>query len=241
LRGGDPARAGQYVAVSAHLDHLGIGPAVNGDTIYNGADDDASGVAAMLEIARAASVRRPARSLLLMAVTGEEKGLQGSDYFVAHPTVPLADIVADVNVDGAETWHEPHDVVALGAEHSTIEAQVAAVAAAIGWKVSPDPLPERVYFIRSDQYSFVQRGVPSVFPTVGLQDAQGAVDNNRAVEDAISQKRYHMPADEWDPKRNWEWVAAETRMFYLLTWAIADAPRPPAWKPGDVFERMFHR
>src|SRR6185436_12054269 len=129
LRGADKLRAREYVAVTAHIDHLGIGPPRNGDSIYNGADDDASGVTAMLEIARAASLRRPARSLLFLGVTGEEVGLQGSDYFAAHPTVPRADLVADVNLDGAEAWHEPHDVVALGAEHSSLATQVRAVAA----------------------------------------------------------------------------------------------------------------
>ena len=240
LRGSDPARAGEYVAITAHLDGLGIGPAINGDNIYNGADDDGEGIAEMLEIARAASRHPPPRSLLFLAVTGEESGLQGSDFFARHPTVPIGDIVADVNVDhGAGPVHEPHDIVAFGAEHSSLAAPVKAVLATIGWKQSPDPNPERVYFIRSDQYSFVKRGVPSVMPMIGYLDGKGDPKKNQVAEDAYGLSRYHQPTDEWDSKRNWEWAAQETRAYYMLVAAIADEPQRPRWNKGDIFETMF--
>jgi hypothetical protein len=162
LRGQE--RAGEHVAITAHLDHLGIGPPINGDAIYNGAVDNASGVSAALEVARAfaALPKRPPRSILVVGVTGEEKGLQGSEYYSLHPTVPIDSIVANVNLDAAWTMFEPFDMVVLGSEHSTLERAVQASLSAMGLKQSPDPEPEQVFFIRSDQYNFVRRGIPAM-------------------------------------------------------------------------------
>jgi hypothetical protein len=239
LRGGE--RPSECVAVTAHLDHLGIGPAINGDSIYNGAGDDAAGVAGVLEVARAfASLpQRPLRSILILAVTGEEKGLLGSDYFARHPTVPIQSIVADVNLDGPSGAWEPHDLVALGAEHSTLDAAVRAATRAQHLKISPDPEPEQVFFIRSDQYSFVKQGVPSVFPNVGWQDAAGKIEKNKAYDHWWTQNRYHQPSDEWDPKLNYENMAKEVRADFLIVLAIALDPERPRWNRGDVFEKLF--
>jgi hypothetical protein len=239
LRGSSRAR--ENVVVSAHLDHLGIGPAMNGDTIYNGAVDNASGTSAMLEVARAftALPQRPPRSIVALAVTGEEKGLQGSEYFSHHPTVPIESIVADVNLDGVQWQFEPFDLVALGAEHSTLDNDVRAALSAMNMKESPDHAPEQVFFIRSDQYNFVKRGIPSVFPNAGWQDANGNLQERKAYDDWWTKNRYHQPSDEWDPKANYENMAKETRADFLIALAIALDPDKPAWNPGDVFGKMF--
>src|SRR5262249_10747634 len=218
LRGAE--RPDEYVAISAHLDHLGIGPAIDGDTIYNGAVDNASGVSAIIEIARAftALPRRPRRSILVLGFTAEEKYLQGSEYFTRHPTVPLADVVADVNLDSmAGLFREPRDIVPIGAEHSTLMAAARAAAKAQSLKISPDPRPNEVLFIRADQYRFVRAGIPSVFPRVGWQDAQGSIEKGKAYDEWWTKNRYHKPTDEWDPKADYESMAKEVRADFLLT------------------------
>ena len=234
-------RSSEHVLLTAHLDHLGIGPPINGDAIYNGAADDASGVAGVLEVARAFALlpKRPPRSILIVVVTAEEKGLQGSDYFARHPTVPIHSIVADVNLDGPGGFWEPHDLVPLGAEHSTLDAAVKAAARIQHLTISPDPEPEQVFFIRSDQYSFVKQGVPSVFPNVGFQDAAGHTEKNRAFDDWWTQNRYHQPSDEWDPKLDYENMAKEVRTDFLIALAVAMDPERPRWNRGDVFEKLF--
>lgn len=242
LRGGD--RAGEYVAVSAHLDHLGIGQPIDGDSIYNGAVDNASGVSAAIEVARAfaALPRRPARSILVLGFTAEEKYLQGSDYFARHPTVPPGSIVADVNLDSMKGLHrEPHDIVPIGAEHSTLSEAVRAAAKAQGLKISPDPQPEQVFFIRADQYRFVQQGIPAVFPRVGWQDARGSVEKAKAYDEWWTKNRYHKPSDEWDPAMDFESMAKEARTNFLIALAIALDPSVPRWNDGDVFGKLFPR
>jgi hypothetical protein len=242
LRGEE--RGGEYVVVSAHLDHLGIGPPLDGDTIYNGAADDASGVSAIIEIARAfaALPRRPPRSILVLGFTGEEKYLQGSEYFTGHPTVPLESIVADVNLDTMKGLRrEPHDLVPIGAEHSTLMAAVRAAAAARGLRISPDPQPDEVFFIRADQYKFVRQGIPALFLRVGWQDAHGDIEKGKAYDEWWTKNRYHKPTDEWDPKADYESMAKEVRADFLIALAIALDPQRPRWNDGDVFSKLFAR
>ena len=238
LRGSDPKLAAELVIYSAHHDHLGIGPAIDGDAIYNGALDDAIGVAGIIEIARAfvALPQRPRRSIMFLAVTAEEKGLLGSDYYAAHPTVPLANIACNINLDGLQPMWEPHDIIALGAEHSTLAAHVGAAARALGLAVGQDAEPEQVFFIRSDQYSFVKRGVVAVFPGSGYMDATGHFDANRALADRWSMQRYHRPADEWQPEFRADWAAREASFDFLLGLSVAITADRPRWNRGDVFE-----
>jgi Zn-dependent M28 family amino/carboxypeptidase len=214
---------------------------VNGDAIYNGALDDAAGLGAIIEMARAfaALPTRPARSIVFLAVTAEEKGLQGSDYFAHHPTVPAASIVANVNVDGPFGHWKPRDLVVLGGEHSSLGRSARAAADALSLNLSPDPQPEQVFFIRSDQYSFVKQGVPSIFPNVGWLDAGGGTEANRAVQDSWTKTRYHQPSDEWDPSLDYEHMAQEVRADFLIALSIAQEPDRPRWNTGDVFEKLF--
>ncbi|MGA8890950.1 MAG: M28 family peptidase [Anaeromyxobacteraceae bacterium] len=237
LRGSDPGRAKETVVVVAHVDGLGIGEPVGSDAIYNGAMDDAIGVAVLLEVARAFTALpvRPARSVLFAAVTGEEKGLVGSSFLATHPVVDPAGVVAVLNVDGAPTAFPFEDAVARGAEHSTLGKTVRQAADALGVALSPDPMPRSGAFVRSDQWSFVRQGVPSLLVTPGWKglDEQG-LERRRAW----IRERYHTPRDEWDPAWRWEDAARFARLQFLTAFLVAADPVRPAWNEGDFFERF---
>jgi Zn-dependent M28 family amino/carboxypeptidase len=241
LRGSDPRLRDEAVVYTAHLDHLGTGEPVKGDSIYNGALDNASGSAALLEIARAFATmpKAPRRSVMFLAVTGEEEGLLGSDYFAQHPTVPIERIVANVNIDGLGILYPFREMSALGAEHSTLDSTVARVARRLGVTLAPDPFPQEVFFIRSDQYSFVRRGVPSVFPFLGMRSDSG-VDAAARFKEWLA-TRYHTPQDDVDQPMDLEAGAENAQLEFLVGLDIANADARPAWKKGDFFERTFGR
>jgi hypothetical protein len=243
LRGDKGPSTAETVLMSAHLDHLGIGPAMSSDSIYNGAGDNAIGCALVLEQARAFSSLRTRlpRNVVALFVTAEEKGLVGSDYFASHPTVPLASIVANVNSDGGEWRWEAHDLIVRGMEHSTLARAAKTAAQLLGLAISPDPEPEQVFFIRSDQYSFVRRGIPAIFPSVGYKDGVGAIEKNKALHDWWTKNRYHQASDEWEFSWNPSFLAADARARFLMTLAVALDAERPRWNPGDVFEKMFGR
>ena len=242
LPGSDSDLSQEYVIYTAHVDHLGIGRPINGDSIYNGAADDASGVAAMLVIAKAfkSMPHPPARSILFLAVTGEEKGLLGSDYFAHFPTVPIHSIVADINMDGASVFYTFKDIVPLGAPDSTLEPVAQRDAAALGLKVSPDPEPDQNYFVRADQYSFVRQGVPSVFITEG-EDARDPNFNAKKFNDDWIATRYHSPSDDMNQPLDFDAAVEFMQVDFLVGYDIAQDPQRPSWKPGDFFGETFGR
>jgi len=237
LEGSDPALKNEYVVYSAHLDHLGVGEPVNGDAIYNGALDNASGSAVMLEVARAFSTMNPhpKRSILFVSVTGEEAGLLGSDYFASYPTVPKNAIVADVNMDEDQMLWPLEDIIPFGAEHSSLDGIVKQVAARLHLNLSPDPMPEEVIFIRSDQYSFVKQGIPAVYPSPGIKS-----DDPNIKPAEIMKKweatRYHQPSDDMQqPGLDFNQAVRYAQFVYLCGWLIAQDPARPAWNPHDFF------
>jgi hypothetical protein len=239
LPGSDPKLKDEFIVYSAHADHLGIAEPLNGDSIYNGAVDNASGTAAVLEIAHVFSElpKAPRRSILFLIVTGEEEGLLGSDYYAHYPTVPAAQIAANVNIDGVPLLYEFRDIVPLGAEHSSIAAVVDAVARHFQLEVSPDPLPEEVYFIRSDQYSFVRQGVPAVDVTEGFK----AVDPKINGKDALLQwerTRYHTPKDDMQQPLNFEAATKLARVDFAIGYVLAQQDQRPAWNRADFFAQM---
>ncbi len=240
LPGSDPTLKNEYVILSAHVDHVGIGDAVNGDTIYNGAVDNASGTAALLEIAKAFAEgsQCPKRSVLFLAVTGEEAGLLGSDYFAHFPTVPIKQIAANVNMDGVSILYEFKDIVALGADHSTLAEPVDDVAHHLGLEVSPDPMPEENFFIRSDQYSFVKQGVPALTISEGFKTVDPALDGKKMQVDWI-QTRYHTPQDDMQQPLNFKAARLCTEVLFAVGYEIANAPERPHWNPGDIFGQRF--
>ena len=239
LPGSDPSLKNEYVVFTAHLDHLGIGDPVKGDSIYNGAADNASGTAALLEMARAFSElpRSPRRSLLFLAVTGEEEGLLGSDYYAHRPTVPISQIVANINMDEVSFLYDFKDIVALGGEHSSLGAVAEDVAHHLGLQVSPDPMPEEVYFIRSDQYSFILQGVPALYVGEGLQTVDSKLDGKKMQLDWESQ-RYHLPSDDMNQPLDFNATVKCTRVDLAVGYEIAQQTERPHWNPGDFFEKF---
>lgn len=240
LPGSDPDLADEYVVLTAHLDHIGVGPEVDGDTIYNGAYDNATGIAIMLEVARAMaeSEHRPARSILFLAVGGEEQGMMGSEYFAENPTVSAENMIANVNLDMPLFIYPPADVVAFGAEHSDLEGVVERAAERTGFVLSPDPMPEEVIFVRSDQYPFVRKGVPAVYLIPGFTSADPEIDGNKRYIEFL-RSTYHKPSDEVGLPFDDESVVRFTLLNYLVASEIANAPDRPRWQPGDFFGDKF--
>jgi len=240
LRGSDPALAGEYVVYTAHLDHLGVGAAVEGDDVYNGAYDNALGIAMLLETAHAfaAMKPRPRRSILFVAVGGEERGLLGSDYFARHPTVPVRRMVASINLDMPLTLFPLADVVAFGGEHSTLGASVEAAARAEGLKLAPDPSPDEVVFIRSDQYSFVRQGIPSIFLTPGSASADPVVDGAATIQE-FRRAHYHKPSDDLSRPVDWGSAEAFARVNVRIGAIVAQADEAPRWHAGNFFGERF--
>ena len=233
LQGSDPRLASQYVAISAHLDHLGIGAPINGDRIYNGAMDDASGVATVLDIAhRLTTGPRPRRSILFVIVTAEEKGLLGSHYFAMRPTVPKGSIVADLNFDMPLPLWPLTSVIAQGEAESTLGATASAVAAERGLALVPDPLPERNSFIRTDQFSFVREGIPALAFKFGF-----ARDTPQfQIEHDWRATRYHAPSDDiLQPGVLKEEAVRLDAFVAALALKVADEEAAPTWLPTSVF------
>ncbi|HEY2094197.1 MAG TPA: M28 family peptidase [Thermoanaerobaculia bacterium] len=227
----------EYVVYTAHLDHLGIAPSGD-DRIYNGALDNASGDAALIEIARAfaALPQRPARSIAFVAVTGEEKGELGSNYFAVHP--PFSQVVADINMDMFTMLFPVGDVIALGADHSTLGDFVADATKRAGFTVSPDPLPEEVRFIRSDQYSFVKHGIPAITFKAGSKSLDPAIDGDKLTREWL-RNVYHTVHDNPDQKLDYASGARWADLNFYVGLAAANAPDVPHWKSGDFFGEIF--
>jgi Peptidase family M28 len=240
LRGSDPELSREYVVFSAHTDHMGIGRPVNGDRIYHGAVDDASGTSALIEMARAfAQLRKPpSRSILFLATTAEEKGLLGAHYFAHYPTVPARSIVADLNMDGASVFYTFKDVI--GDEHSSLGDTIGRVAARLRLEVSPDPMPEQLGFVRADHYAFVRQGIPAVTISEGLQAKDPSVDGRKFVENWI-EKRYHAPSDDMNQPLNFDAAVEYMQIVFLVGYDVAQQRQKPAWKAGDFFGQLFGR
>ncbi len=239
LEGSDPALAKTSVLLTAHLDGVGIGEEVNGDRINNGAYDNATGSAILLEVARAlgARPRAPKRSVLVVFVTAEEKGLLGSDYFARHPVKAAGQMVADVNLDMPVFMTPSNDLVAFGSENSTLDAVVKRAAQAEGYVAAPDPMPEENIFVRSDQYSFVKQGVPSVYLMPGFTPIDPKSTTPRFEE--FRKQHYHKPSDDLSLPMDLDALARFTRVNYRVIAAIANDPVAPTWKPGNFFGKTF--
>jgi hypothetical protein len=234
LPGSDPKLAGEYVLLMAHLDHLGIKPEGEGDRIYNGAMDNAAGIATMLEVARAmaASPDRPKRSILFAAVTAEEDGLLGAQYLARHP-LPGGTVAAVVNLDMPVLLYDFTDVVAFGAEHSTMGEAVARAGRAMGVTLSEDPLPEEGLFTRSDHYRFVQEGVPSVFLMTGF------ANGGREKFTNFLATHYHKVSDDLGLPIDWRAGAKFARINYEIAREIADSPEAPRWYADSFFGKAL--
>lgn len=239
IPGNDPVDGKEVVVLSAHLDHIGVTKPVSGrddgDAINNGALDNAIGIASLIEEAKRfkASGVAPRRTILFLAVTGEEKGLVGSDYFTNHPTMPLSSIVADVNLDMPILTYRFEDMVVFGAERSTLGPIVRKAVAAIGVTLSPDPMPDEGIFVRSDHFRFVQKGIPSVFLWPG-QKGPG-----KAAVGYFMANNYHKPSDDLSQPILWDQGIRFVDANYRIAREIADGPARPVWNAGDYFGTLY--
>jgi hypothetical protein len=236
IPGSDKVLKNEYVVHSAHLDHVGVGRVVNGDSIYNGAHDNASGVAALLEIARIykAPGVKPKRSILIAMVTAEEMGLLGSFYFADNPTVPKASIVANVNTDMPTVIAPLLSVVPLGAEHSSLMNNVAFAVSHLGLEIQQDPEPSENRFVRSDQYSFVLNGIPALHIKYGNKSNIPGFN----LVDFVKQwraKYYHQSADGIDGIFNFTAAKIYVQLNFLISYSIAQTTARPEWNKGDLF------
>ena len=237
VRGSDPRLANEYVVLMGHLDHLGVkadaGPGE--DRIYNGALDNAAGVATLIEAARSfvTSGKPPRRSVLFIANTGEERDLLGADYFAANPTVPKQQILGVVDLDMPLLLYDFSDVVAFGADHSTVARAVADAGRSMGIAVSPDPMPEQALFVRSDHYRFVLQGIPGILLMTGY------ANGGKKVWDDFWRRIYHKPNDDLSLPINWRAGARYSELNYRIARALADADQRPLWYAGDYFADRF--
>ncbi|MGH7521831.1 MAG: M28 family peptidase [Gemmatimonadales bacterium] len=238
LPGRDPRRAAQAVLITSHWDHKGIGPAIRGDSIYNGAEDNASGVAAMLGVAKTLiQLPRPARSIVFLATTAEESGLLGSEAYVQGPLLPLAQTAAVLNLDVTNVRGATRTIGALGRDRSTLGPVIEAAARAEGLTVEPKP-DVRGAFYRSDHFPFARAGVPalSIFPGddfVGRPAGWGEEQENQ-----YNQQRYHQPSDEYHPTFRYDGMAQQVRVTVRTARTVANAPAMPRWLPSSEFQRQ---
>ena len=236
LSGTDPRLRNEYVVITAHLDHMGTGKPINGDSIFNGAMDNASGIATLLETAAAIheTGRTFKRSLVFLAVTAEEKGLLGSRYYAAHPVLPGGAMVANLNTDMFLPLYPLRSVIAQGLEESDLAGDLRKVGEALGVTVLSDPEPERNAFTRSDQYSFIKRGIPALSLKVGFD--MGSPEH--AIVKKWRTERYHAPSDDLNQPIDRQAAGDFNRMYLRLIEAVANRPERPSWNPDSFFRRF---
>jgi Zn-dependent M28 family amino/carboxypeptidase len=237
VQGRHPTRRNDVVVYTAHYDGLGIGPAVDGDSIYNGAYDNASGVAALIEIARAfASLATPPeRSVVFLFPTAEEAGLLGSTWYTRRPLVPLQRTVAALNLDGVNLWGETHDIGAVGLERSTLGITFETHAGALGLRVSGERAPEKGFFFRSDHFPFARAGVPALFFDHGIEFRGRPPGWGVATLSRFEAQRYHQPADRFEPGMDLGGAVQQTRLAFLVGHDVANTAQPPRWYRGAEF------
>jgi Zn-dependent M28 family amino/carboxypeptidase len=240
IPGSDSALKNEYIVYAAHVDHFGIGAPVKGDSIYNGAHDNASGVAIVLEIARLfrSLPEAPKRSIIIAIVTGEESGLLGSDYFANNPTV-TGPLVANFALDMPFFFHPVLDIVPYGIQHSSLSKHVTTAADALHLKISPDPFPEQVVFVRSDHFSFIKKGIPALFIKSGFQTSpQDSID--RAKSDvAWRSTTYHTPHDDMQQNFDFNGAVMHAKINFLIGLLTANDTAKPTWNKGDFFGEKF--
>jgi Zn-dependent M28 family amino/carboxypeptidase len=232
----------EYIIFSAHWDHLGIGkPDARGDSIYNGAADNASGTAALLQIARAfrSSREKPERTVIFLSVTAEEQGLLGSAYYARHPLYPLSTTVANLNIDVLNTYGPTKDITYSGKGQSTLEDQLADEARARGRYVAPEDHPEAGHYFRSDHFNFARAGVPSLTADGGVDDVTKGTAYGKGKHDDYTARRYHQPADEYDA-HTWDLTGGvqDVELVYSIGKKLADGHEWPQWKTGSEFKAI---
>jgi Zn-dependent M28 family amino/carboxypeptidase len=238
LDGADPQRRDEYVVYTSHWDHLGRGEPVDGDDIYNGAIDNASGVAALLEIARAFTTvdPKPKRSVLFLMVGAEEQGLLGSQQYAENPIYPLAKTLASINIDGVNQWGRTTDITVIGLGASDLDDYLRDAAAEQGRTLRPDPESEKGFYYRSDHFNFAKQGVPSLYTDSGIEYVGKPPQYSQQKRDEYTNTDYHAPSDEVKP--DWDLTGAidDAQLWFVVGYRVANAAMFPEWKPGNEFK-----
>jgi Zn-dependent M28 family amino/carboxypeptidase len=243
LEGSDPVLKDEYVIYTAHWDHFGVGDPVDGDSIYNGALDNASGTAGLLEVARAFKrmASPPSRSILFLAVTAEEQGLLGSQYYAVAPLYPLAKTLAAINLDGLNLEGRTRDVTVIGLGASELDDYAVGAAETQGRTIRPDPEPEKGYYYRSDHFNFAKVGVPALFLESGIEYVGKPADFGIKARERYVAEDYHKPSDEVKPLWDLAGAVEDLRLLFAIGLAVAEAPRFPGWRPGSEFRAVRER
>jgi Zn-dependent M28 family amino/carboxypeptidase len=240
LEGSDPAVKDEHVVFTAHWDHFGIGEPINGDKIYNGAKDNASGTAALIETAHAftALPKAPRRSILFLAVTAEEQGLLGSEYYAAQPLYPLAKTLADINMDALNVSGRTKDLVIIGLGASELDDYARAAAKEQGRTLKPDAEPEKGFYYRSDHFNFAKVGVPALNTDEGTEFLGKPASFGTDVRERYTADRYHKPSDEVTPDWDLRGLAEDVQLLFTVGYRVAQADTYPAWSPGSEFKAI---
>jgi Zn-dependent M28 family amino/carboxypeptidase len=238
LEGHDPTLKNQYVVYTAHWDHLGIGPAVNGDSIYNGAKDNAVGTAGLIEIARAFTrlPSPPKRSILFLAVTAEEQGLLGSQYYAEIPIYPLAATLANINMDGLNVNGRTRDLTLVGYGASDLDDYTRDAAGEQGRVIRPDPEPEKGLYYRSDHFNFAKQGVPALDPDEGIEFVGKPAEFGERVRNDYTEHDYHKPSDVVKPDWDLSGAREDLKVLFAVGYRVAEADKFPEWKTGNEFK-----
>ena len=243
ITGSDPALKNEFVVYTAHWDHLGVGTPVNGDAIYNGALDNASGCALVLEIARALTkvTVKPKRTMVFLFVTAEEQGLLGSEYYAQFPLYPLARTLANINIDGINKWGRTEDLTLIGLGASDLDDYARDAAKEQGRVLTPDAEPEKGFYYRSDHFNFAKQGVPALDPDVGVRFVGQPPEYGMQKRDEYTNRDYHAPSDMLTPDWNLEGAAEDGKLLLAVGYRVAQAETFPEWRPGNEFKARRDR
>ncbi len=236
VEGADSKLKNEYVIYTAHWDHLGRDPKLSGDQVYHGAVDNASGCAALLELAKAFTRVKPKRTILFLSVTGEEKGLLGSKYYATHPLYPLEQTLADFNMDSMNVWGPTRDAIAVGLGQSTLEDTARALLTAQGRVLTPEAEPEKGFYFRSDHFEFAKQGVPALYVKDGIDYVGQPKDFGQRKHDEFTAHDYHKVSDTVRPDWDLSGAVEEARLLFEVGYAVAQGDQRPEWKPGSEFK-----
>jgi Zn-dependent M28 family amino/carboxypeptidase len=241
IEGSDPKLRDEYVIYTAHWDHLGRNPKLEGDQIYNGALDNASGTAALLELAKAFSKTRPKRTIVFLSVTAEEKGLLGAKYYAEHPVYPLERTLANINIDGVNVWGRTRDIGIIGQGQNTLEDLLARLARAQGRTLRPEAEPEKGYYYRSDHFEFARKGVPALYIDKGINFIGQPPDFGKQKREEYIANDYHKVSDEMKPDWDLSGAVEDLRLLFQVGYEVAQGAQWPEWKDGSEFKTKRRR